>query len=142
MFELRKSFKGKLVRDRTRIPERRNWRRLDTVYPSIYTRFDDQGRPDDQKPCKTIDVSPGGVKLRSSFSVNPGEMLDVAMALGANSINFKGVVTYVEPSGDQNFELGVSIEEIDNQDMVALSRFIYYFNPYSENEREKELDAY
>ncbi len=63
------------------------------------------------------------------------------MALGTNSITFRGIVVYVKPSGYQDFDLGISIEEIDNQDKVALTQFIYYFNPNSEREKESELEA-
>jgi len=49
-------------------------------------------------------------------------------------INFKGKVVYVTGSEDQGFELGISIEDIANQDKIALTRFIYYFKGSGQGE--------
>ena len=71
-----------------------------------------------------MNVSQGGVRLQTSFLVDSGEVLDITMALGENLVTFKGKVIYVKPSEDQGFELGISIEDIENQDRTALTRFI------------------
>ena len=104
--------------------DRRGSIRLKMIYPAIYTRFDNQGRAYDQKISRSMNVSQGGVRLQSSFLVDSGEVLDITMALGENLVTFKGKVIYVKPSEDQGFELGISIEDIENQDRVALTRFI------------------
>ena len=100
--------------------------RLKVIYPAIYTRFDNKGRPCDQKTCRSMNVSQGGVRLQSSFPVDSGEVLDITIALGGNLVAFKGKVVYVASSEDQGFEFGISIEDIDDQDRVALSRFIHH----------------
>jgi integration host factor subunit beta len=100
--------------------------RLKVIYPTIYTRFDNKGRPCDQKICRSMNVSQGGVRLQSSFPVDSGEVLDITIALGGNLVAFKGKVVYVASSEDQGFEFGISIEDIDDQDRVALTRFIHY----------------
>jgi hypothetical protein len=104
--------------------DRRNSIRVNLVAPAVYTRFDNKGRACDQKPSKSMNVSSGGVRLKSSFPVESGEMLDISMALGNNSVTFKGKVVYVTPADDQGFELGICIEEIENQDRIALTRFV------------------
>ena len=104
--------------------DRRGSIRLKMIYPAIYTRFDNQGRAYDQKISRSMNVSQGGVRLQSSFLVDSGEVLDITMALGENLVTFKGKVVYVTSSEDQGFELGISIEDIENQDRVALTRFI------------------
>ena len=100
--------------------------RLRVIYPAIYTRFDNKGRPCDQKICRSMNVSQRGVRLQSSFPVDYGEVLDVTMALGENLVAFKGKVVYVTSSEDHGFEFGISIEDIENQDRVTLTQFIYY----------------
>ena len=115
------------MEDMFRFHERRDSIRLNMDYPALYTRFDNQGRACDQKISHSMNVSLGGVKLQSSFPVDSGETLDISMALGENLVTFKGRVAYVKGSEDQGFELGISIEDIDNQDKISLTRFIYYF---------------
>jgi hypothetical protein len=117
-------FKGEGMEDTFRYQERRGSIRLKMIYPALYTRFDNQGRECDQKISRSMDVSQGGVRLQSSFLVDSGEVLDITMALGENLVTFKGKVVYVAPSEDQGFELGISIQDIEVQDRVALTRFI------------------
>jgi hypothetical protein len=115
------------MEDTFRFHERRDSIRLNMDYPALYTRFDNQGRACDQKISHSMNVSLGGVKLQSSFPVDSGETLDISMALGENLVTFKGRVAYVKGSEDQGFELGISIEDIEDQDKISLKRFIYYF---------------
>ena len=112
------------MEDTFRFQDRRGSIRLKMIYPAIYTRFDNQGRAYDQKISRSMNVSQGGVRLQTSFLVDSGEVLDITMALGENLVTFKGKVIYVKPSEDQGFELGISIEDIENQDRTALTRFI------------------
>ena len=106
------------------IQDRRNAIRVKMVAPAVYTRFDTKGRASDQKPSNSVNVSSGGVRLKSSFPVESGEMLDISIALAGAPITFKGKVVYVSPSPDEGFELGISIDAIDNEDRIALTRFV------------------
>ncbi len=112
------------MEDTVGFQDRRGSIRFKMDYPAIYTRFDNQGRECDQKISRSMDVSLGGVRLQSSFLVDSGEVLDITMALGENLVTFKGKVIYVTPSKDQGLELGISIEDIEVQDRVTLTRFI------------------
>jgi hypothetical protein len=125
---------GDKVEDTFRFHNRRASIRLKMIYPALYTRYDSQGRAYDQKMSRSMDVSLGGVKLESSYPVDSGEVLDISMALRENLINFKGKVVYVTGSEDQGFELGISIEDIADQDKIALTRFIYYFKESGQGE--------
>ncbi|MCK5552802.1 MAG: PilZ domain-containing protein [Deltaproteobacteria bacterium] len=120
------------MEDTFRFHDRRDSIRLKMDYPVLYTRFDNQGRECDQKISRSMDVSLGGVRLQSSFLVDSGEALDITMALGENLVTFKGKVAYVSGSEDQGFELGISIEDIEDQDKISLTRFIYYFRGSSQ----------
>ena len=115
------------MEDTFRFHDRRDSIRLKMDYPAIYTRFDDQGRECDQKISQSMNVSLGGARLQTSFPVDSGEVLDITMALGENLVTFKGKVVYVTGSEDRGFEMGISIEDIENGEKIALTRFIYYF---------------
>lgn len=123
------------MEDELRFQDRRNSIRLKIVSPVVYTQFDNQGRACEGKRSKTMNISSGGVKLKSSFSVESGELLEITMALGPKMVTFKGKVIYATPSDDQGFEFGISIEEIENQDRIALARFVI------QKCREKQSDA-
>lgn len=125
---------GKHVEDTFRFHNRRASIRLKMIYPALYTRYDTQGRAYDQKMGRSMDVSRGGVKLQSSYPVDSGEVLDISMALRENLVNFKGKVVYVTGSEDHGFESGISINDIEDQDKIALTRFIYYFKGSGQGE--------
>lgn len=114
------------IEDRLTFQNRKDSIRLKVIYPAIYTRFDTKGREYDQKACRSMNVSQRGVRLQSSFPVDSGELLDITIALGGNLVAFKGRVVYVASSEGDGFEFGISIEDIDDQDRVALTRFIHY----------------
>lgn len=112
-----------------RFRDRRESVRLRMDYPALYTRFDTQGRAYDQKTSRSMNVSLGGVRLQTSFPVSQGEVLDISIALGDNLVAFRGKVIYVTSPRNQSFELGVSITDMEPQDKITLTRFIYHYKP-------------
>jgi hypothetical protein len=93
-------------------------------YPATYTRFDERGNPFDQKIAKVTEVSLKGVRLQSSFRVEPGEMLDVTLALGDKLVSFKGKTIHARLSEEHAFEVGISIREIEDDQRATLIRFL------------------
>jgi hypothetical protein len=108
---------------------RRNSVRLSATCPGSHARYDEEGRPFDQRPSRSLNLSSEGVALQSRFPVDLGETLKVTMALGEDLVSFRGEVVYVKPMKGHGFEFGISIRDIGKTDRVALTRFIYYFKP-------------
>ncbi len=117
------------MEDQSYHQERRNGVRLEASCPCTYTRFDDRGMPYDQRPSRSVDLSLEGVKIRSSFPVELGEVLKITMALGSSLVTFRGEVVHVTHAEGQAFDFGLSIREIAKMDRITLTRFIYYFKP-------------
>jgi hypothetical protein len=113
--------------DTLRPQERRGSIRLRMMYPAVYTRFDDQGRACDQRMSRSMDMSQGGVRLQSGFWVDSGEVLDISMALKEDLVSFKGKVVYVKSSEREDYEFGICIEDIGDEDRTALNRFLEGF---------------
>jgi hypothetical protein len=90
--------------------------------PSFPAPFSKNGPVSEQTPSRSRNVGLGGVK--KSSSVTSGEMLEFSMRLGASPITFRGKVLYVNQSNDQGYELGISIEEMNNEDRVAWTKFV------------------
>lgn len=102
---------------------------MPAVCPCTYVQLDHEGAPHDQRPSRTVNLCLEGVGLQSDYPVEPGETVKVTMALGQGLITFRGKVIYVNPSETQGFRFGVSIRDMDKMDKIALTRYIYYFNP-------------
>ena len=112
------------MEDEFGVRNRRNLDRVKMNYPATYTRFDKQGNPYDQKIAKVTDVNLKGVRLQSSFRVEAGEILDVTLALGDKLVSFKGKTLHARLTEQHDYELGVSIEEIKDEQRAALIRFL------------------
>lgn len=109
---------------RPRIRERRNSIRVKVTVQTSYIRFDDKGRVRELATSRSMDISSGGVRLKSTFRVDLREMLQVTMAFRPRMLTFKGEVVHVAPSKNEGLEFGLRIEEIKDQDRIALTRFV------------------
>ena len=108
----------------SRPQDRRRSTRLSVNCPVNYARFDTRENPSDQIPSRSIDLSSKGVRLKSGFRVELGQMLKITINLGDNLVTFKGKVVHVNPSVDEGFEMGISFEEMEDQNRIALTRFL------------------
>jgi len=112
------------MKDEFGMRDRRNLDRAKINYPATYTRYDKWGSPCDQKIAKVTDVSLRGVSLQSSFRVEPGEILDVTLALGDKLVSFTGKAVHARLSEEHGFDLGVSVEDIEDEQRATLTRFL------------------
>jgi hypothetical protein len=117
------------MEDQSWAREKRKWVRINTHRPCIVVRFDEEGNARDQGASSTLNLSSEEVGLETDFSVRPGEILKITMALGDQLVSFRGRVAYVKHSEGQSFQSGISIGDIGKMDRIALARFIYYFKP-------------
>jgi hypothetical protein len=108
------------------IPDRRNLDRLKLNYPATYTRYDRYGIACEQRISKLVNLSLRGVMLQSSSAAEFGEILDITLALGDNLVTFKGKVIHVTPAKDDGFDLGILIEDIEDQERIVLIRFVSF----------------
>jgi len=88
------------MENQLRTQDRRNSIRLEMVSPVFYTQIDNKGRACGEIPCKSMDIRSRGAKLKSSFPVGSGEMLEITMSLGPNMVTFRGKVIHATLSED------------------------------------------
>lgn len=98
--------------------------RVDISVPASHMRFDNKGWVRQLATCRSMNISYGGVRLKSNFPVDLREMLQVRMVLRPTILTFTGKVAYVRPRKDKSLEFGVRIEKISDQDRITLQRFI------------------
>jgi hypothetical protein len=112
------------MEDQATLQDRRNSIRFNLIHPVIYARFDDQGRPFEEKPSKSINISLGGVRLESGLAVDSGEILEITVALPDRLVTMLGKVVYVTQSEDQVFEFGISTQRIEYESMTPLVHYL------------------
>lgn len=109
------------MKDEFEIPDRRHLDRLRVDYPASYVQTD---RSYVRRTARLTNLSMAGVKLLSNSRVEPGEVLDVTLTLADREVSFKGRAVHVEPAKGEGFELGISIEDIDDRERATLIRFL------------------
>jgi hypothetical protein len=112
------------MKNQPKLRDRRNSIRFNQIYPAIYARFDDQGRPFDEKPSRSMNISLGGVRLESGFAVESEEILEITVALPDSLVTMLGKVVYVTQSEDQVFEFGISTQRIEYERMTPLVSYL------------------
>lgn len=78
----------------------------------------------EQGSSELISGEPDGGNWKTDSSLTSEETLEFSMRLGTRPISFKAKVLYVNPSNYRGFELGISIEEMGDEDRVAWTRFV------------------
>ena len=112
------------MENRPRTQDKRHAIRVKVAVPTSYIRFDDKGWVRQLATSRSMDVSSGGVRLRSSYPVDPREVLEITMAFRQRMLTFRGEVVHVTDSKDESLEFGVRIKEIRDEDRIALARFV------------------
>jgi len=115
---------GNPVEKKPRFQDRRNAIRVKLAAPASCIRFDKKGWVRKFVTTRSMDIGSGGVRLKSSFPVDLREMLQVTIAFRPRMLTFRGEVVHVTVSEDENLEFGVRIKEINDQDRIALTKFI------------------
>jgi hypothetical protein len=72
----------------------------------------------------TVDLSLGGVRLETPYSLEPGESLEISIAIGSRAVKCRGKVVHILRGAGQSLMAGVRFEELPKQDRAYLKEYI------------------
>lgn len=102
--------------------ERRNDPRVEVSHPVIY--FPDvYPRP---KIAKTVDLSMGGTKIESQYSLTKDEGLALTICTDSEVVKCRGKVVYVIGSEADKLHAGIRFEELSKGDELYLRQYLSY----------------
>lgn len=100
--------------------ERRRHPRVEVSHPVLY--FPDiYPRP---RVATTVDLSLGGTRIETPYSLLFGEDLGISIAIYPEVIKCRGKVVHVFQSGDERLRAGVCFEEMSTQDRQYLGAYL------------------
>ena len=73
---------------------------------------------------RTVDVSLGGVKIRTDSPIPIDETVDLTLLLEYEAIRPGGKVVWSNPSSDGKYDVGISFETISHRCLKRLERFL------------------
>lgn len=98
--------------------ERRKHKRLELTNLVAYKNFDIE------EVTETINISMGGMKIRTEFPIDKDESLDVSLRIGGEKFKSKVRVIYCNTREDQAFEIGLKFEKTSERHLNVLNQYL------------------
>ncbi len=98
--------------------ERRRHRRFELINLVVYKQFEIE------KITKTINLSIGGMKIRTEFPVPLHEELEISIRLGDQIFRSQGKVIYANERKDGNYDIGVNFVNAPEENLDLLSQYL------------------
>jgi len=98
--------------------ERRRHRRLELINLVVYKQFEIE------KITKTINLSIGGMKMRTEFPVPLHEELEIAIKIGDDIFRSQGKVIYANERKDGDFDIGVNFINSPEGSLNLLNQYL------------------
>jgi len=100
--------------------ERRSHPRVEVSHPVLY--FNDiYPSP---KVNSTLDLSTGGARIETPYSLITGERLEITIAIDPQVIKCRGEVVYVLDSMGEGPKAGIRFEELSAHDKIYLRQYL------------------
>lgn len=98
--------------------ERRKYRRLELTNLVVYKNFDIE------EITETVNIGMGGMKIRTEFSIEENQSLDVSLKIGEQEFKSTARVIYCNPREDQAYEIGLRFEKTSEEHLSLLSHYL------------------
>jgi hypothetical protein len=98
--------------------ERRRHRRFELINLVVYKQFEIE------EVTETINLSMGGMKMRTEFPVPLDEELDISIRFGNDIFQSGGKVIYVNEEKDGAFDIGVNFINTPEESLNLLSQYL------------------
>ncbi len=87
-------------------------------------RRDEEGSPADLATGRTLDISPGGIRLELHHSLPLRTIVEMSLALDNDLVDVQGKVVYLEEIDDQRCAMGIQFIDVTEDARQALERYV------------------
>lgn len=98
--------------------ERRRHKRFELINLVVYKQFEIE------KITKTINLSMGGMKMRTEFPVPLHEELEISIKIGDKIFKSAGKVIYANERRDGDYDIGVNFINAPEESLNLLSQYL------------------
>ncbi len=112
--------------------EKRRHPRVDSLNLS-YVCIDENGNVTGEGMGRTLNVSESGILLETSFSMVPGQIISLTIAIGEYLLDVKGQVIRCTQSEENTFLTGIEFYSLDLEGYSILLKFIKLFQQHRDN---------
>ena len=76
--------------------------------------------------ASTVDLSEGGTKIQSLYSLDKDETLEISIAIKGQVIKSRGKVIHVVEREDGKIEAGIQFQELSEKDKLHLRQYLFH----------------
>lgn len=76
--------------------------------------------------ASTVDLSLGGTKIETFYSLTSGEYLQVSVAIHPQVIKCKGKVVYTQQETGEKLKAGIQFKEMSDGDKIYLRQYLFH----------------
>jgi len=98
--------------------ERRKHKRLELTHLVAYKSFHIE------EVSETVNISMGGMKIKTEFPIDRDESLEVSLKIGENDFRSRARVIYCRMREDESYEVGVRFEDTTPRHIHMLSEYL------------------
>ena len=104
---------------------KRRYERVDAIHLS-YICIDEAGNVIHEGMGRTLNVSETGILLETTFATEPGQTLNVTLAIGEDLLDVNGEVVRAEEK-DEVCHTGVEFRDLSEDDRAKIREFMELF---------------
>ncbi len=98
--------------------ERRRHRRFELINLVVYKQFEIE------KITKTINLSMGGMQMRTEFPVPLHEELEISIRIDGDTFKSEGKVIYANERKDGDYDIGLNFINAPKESLNLLSQYL------------------
>ncbi len=92
-------------------------------------RHNEEGLPADLATGRTLDISPGGIRLELHHPLPLRTIVEMSLALDNELVDVRGKVVYLEEIDDERCAMGIQFIDIVEQTRQLLERYVKKSGP-------------
>ena len=77
-----------------------------------------------EEVTETINISMGGMKIKTEFPIDQNAPLDVALRIGKEEFKSEAKVVYCNPREDRAYEVGLRFERTSQEHLTLLNHYL------------------
>ena len=103
--------------------DRRRFPRFNCSHPLLFIRFKGTEIEEKEPPTRTVDLSLGGIKIRTHEAIPLSDVLEFSLAIKGKKIKCKGRVIYKAFESEGIWNVGLSFEQVDSEVFHTLAEY-------------------
>ncbi len=110
-------------------PDDRHYPRVKNLNLVQIDQHDEEGLQADLATGRTLDISPGGIRLELHHALPLRTLVEMSLALDNNLVDVQGKVVYLEEIDDERCAMGIQFIDVAHEARRLLEQYVENASP-------------